>query len=461
LLRRRPRSVETDASWPSARAREQDVVQYYQYSAALGNANAAAAVGRLLHHGAKGMTRDHKAAFRYFAQAAAAGDADATAHLGHMHANGVGVRPCNETAMSLFKKAAEDGSAHARYGLGYMHLAGFGVERDVKKAAQYLTQAGEQGSSDANFLLGAMRARGVGGEKDAAKAVASFSVAAARGHVPATYNLAMMQLAGIGISPSCDAATTLLKSIAEKGPWVKDIENAHALYTKKNRRAALLLYSKAADLGIEAAMANAAHVLERAGEWYEEAGFDPETRLERALHYHRLAADQGNVRSLLRIGDAYWYGRGAKRDAKKAAAVYQQASAHRSAQAMFNLGSMHETGVGLPKDLHLAKRYYDMVLTTDPHAWAPAKMALWRLALRVAIEARGEKIDEIVGVLRRNKDLVVAGILLCALACVLTLRVAMGVATTRDRRERAGASAREAAAAGRDARLAPVVAPAE
>jgi SEL1 protein len=57
--------------------------------------------------------------------------------------------------------------------------------------------------------------------------------------------------------------------------------------------------------------------------------------------------------------------------------------------------------------------------------------------------------------------LVVAGILLCALACVLTLRVAMGVATTRDRRERAGASAREAAAAGRDARLAPVVAPAE
>ena len=48
--------------------------------------------------------------------------------------------------------------------------------------------------------------------------------------------------------------------------------------------------------------------------------------------------------------------------------MYLQASQHRSAQAMFNLGLMHEHGIGLPKDLHLAKRYYDMVLSTDPKA---------------------------------------------------------------------------------------------
>jgi SEL1 protein len=48
-------------------------------------------------------------------------------------------------------------------------------------------------------------------------------------------------------------------------------------------------------------------------------------------------------------------------DQSKSAAVYLQASQHRSAQAMFNLGLMHEHGIGLPKDLHLAKRYYDMV----------------------------------------------------------------------------------------------------
>ena len=31
-------------------------------------------------------------------------------------------------------------------------------------------------------------------------------------------------------------------------------------------------------------------------------------------------------------------------------------------QALFNLGLMHEYGAGLPADLHLAKRHYDLAL---------------------------------------------------------------------------------------------------
>jgi hypothetical protein len=46
------------------------------------------------------------------------GDGDAMSHLGHMHANGLGVKANNETALSLFKRAAEKGHAHAQYGLG-------------------------------------------------------------------------------------------------------------------------------------------------------------------------------------------------------------------------------------------------------------------------------------------------------------------------------------------------------
>ena len=48
---------------------------------------------------------------------------------------------------------------------------------------------------------------------------------------------------------------------------------------------------------------------------------------------------------------------------------------------MFNLGTMHEHGLGLPKDLHLAKRYYDMALSTDPKAYVPVKLALYKLQL--------------------------------------------------------------------------------
>ena len=47
-----------------------------------------------------------------------------------------------------------------------------------------------------------------------------------------------------------------------------------------------------------------------------------------------------------------------------------------NAQAMFNLGYMHEHGEGLPFDLHLAKRYYDQALETDRAAKFPVMLAL-------------------------------------------------------------------------------------
>ena len=151
-------------------------------------------------------------------------------------------------------------------------------------------------------------------------------------------------------------------------------------------------YMKAAETGVEVAQANAAYVLERGDAWYEGEDGD---RLRRMLHYHGLAADQGNVKSLLQIGDAYYYGKGVDApDKNKSAAVYLQASQHRSAQAMFNLGMMHEHGVGLPKDLHLAKRYYDMVLSTDPKATVPVRLALWKLAAHGWLLARGGPLLE-------------------------------------------------------------------
>jgi SEL1 protein len=101
----------------------------------------------------------------------------------------------------------------------------------------------------------------------------------------------------------------------------------------------------------------------------------------RALHYHRLAAAQGNVMSLLRIGDAYYYGRGTSVSLVKSVNAYRQASEQRNAHAMFNLAHMHEHGIGMQKDLHLAKRYYDMILTSAPDSAMVVKIALHKLAI--------------------------------------------------------------------------------
>jgi SEL1 protein len=64
---------------------------------------------------------------------------------------------------------------------------------------------------------------------------------------------------------------------------------------------------------------------------------------------------QGNVDALLQLGDAAWYGRGARRDWRRAARLYEAASRARTpaaqaqAQALFNLGFMHEFGAGRPQ----------------------------------------------------------------------------------------------------------------
>lgn len=261
--------------------------------------------------------------------------------------------------------------------------------------------------------------------------------------------------------------------------------------TPSTKKTGLVKYMKLAEAGLEVAQANAAFVLDGSGQgwWDKEVGDTgdgrddmdavadsstpktvdrdsagdgtrggpvrgitsqppvgtaatrrkkqpnpPLSRQQRALHYHRLAADQGNVFSLLKIGDAYWYGRGVNSDSlskqsrggassgdgsssgsarhetaavgnkNASAAVYLRASQLRSAQAMFNLGDMHERGVGLPKDLHLAKRYYDMALSTDPKAFVPVRLALLKLCLHTWVLEKGKEsvfVETVVDATRR------------------------------------------------------------
>ncbi len=48
---------------------------------------------------------------------------------------------------------------------------------------------------------------------------------------------------------------------------------------------------------------------------------------------------------------------------------------------MFNLGYMHELGHGMRRDIHLAKRFYDMAAETSADAKVPVALALAKLGL--------------------------------------------------------------------------------
>lgn len=59
---------------------------------------------------------------------------------------------------------------------------------------------------------------------------------------------------------------------------------------------------------------------------------------------------------------------------------------HHNAQAMFNMGYMHEQGLGMKRDWHLAKRCYDQAATTSVDAKVPVALALLKLSVMFQVE---------------------------------------------------------------------------
>eukprot|EP00887_Chlorella_sp_A99_P003160 scaffold9.g3160.t1 len=356
----------------AGRARPAGAVLHYQWFADFGNVEAARMVAHMMSHGAQ---RDYEGA------AAEAGDADAMAHLGHIYANGVAVRQDNTTAMGWFWKAAEAGEGKEGegghpsgfLGLGYVYMSGHGVARDYGKALKYFKEAvaagpgGWSGQGDAYYYLGLMHLKGWGTKQDL-------------GNLLASHSLAMLHLGGhttAGEGHPCRAAVFLLKKVAEKG-W-PSLQEGNEDWAAGDHEWALLNYLKAAELGQELGQSNAAWMLT------EGHGYEGPRAGQLALDMYKRAAEQGDKEALLRIGDGYWYGKGVDRDWRRAGQVgvgvgaappalnipspapnapappqlYVEAGNYRHAQALFNLGLMHQFGAGLPQDFPLAKRYYD------------------------------------------------------------------------------------------------------
>ncbi|CAI8593494.1 unnamed protein product [Vicia faba] len=143
-------------------------------------------------------------------------------------------------------------------------------------------------------------------------------------------------------------ATALYKLVAERGPWSSLSRWALEAYLKGDVGKAYMLYSRMAEMGYEVAQSNAAWILDKYGErsmCMGESGLC--TDAERHQRAHSLwwqASEQGNEHAALLIGDAYYYGMGTVRDYDRAAEAYMHAKSQSNAQAMFNLGYMHEHG---------------------------------------------------------------------------------------------------------------------
>ncbi|CAK9312112.1 unnamed protein product [Citrullus colocynthis] len=369
-----------------SRGEEDEDFQILEYQAQKGNAGAMYRIGLFYYFGLRGLRRDHAKALSWFSKAVEKGEPKSMELLGEIYARGAGVERDYSKALQWLTRASKQPSFTAYNGMGYLYVKGYGVEKNYTKAKEYFEKAAENDESGGHYNLGVMYLKGIGVKRDVKKACTHFIMAANAGQPKAFYQLAKMFHTGVGLKRNIPMASALYKLVAERGPWSSLSRWALESYLKSDIGKAFFLYARMAELGYEVAQSNAAWILDKYGEQsmcLGESGFC--TDAERHQRAHSLwwqASEQGNEHAALLIGDAYYYGRGTDVDYDRAAEAYMHAKSQLNAQAMFNLGYMHEHGLGLPFDLHLAKRYYDQALELDPAARLPVKLALVSLWLR-------------------------------------------------------------------------------
>lgn len=192
----------------------------------------------------------------------------------------------------------------------------------------------------------------------------------------------------------CHIAVAFYKRVSERGDWHQEVFwKAERAWTEGDEETALLGFWQMAERGYEVAQNNVAYMLDRDKRRLRlpKESLESKARDRLALTHWTRSAAQDNIDALVKMGDYYLSGLGSHSgdsQPEKAAACYQTASnMHISALSMWNLGWMHENGIGVSKDFHLAKRYYDLAFDTNTEATLPVTISLLKLYARSLWEA--------------------------------------------------------------------------
>lgn len=385
----------------------EDVLEYLHMQSSKGELKATFGLARLHYDGSRGLKRDLRLAKKYFLSIARLYWAEngkvlkdvpqsterfatrAAGYLGRMFLRGEGMEQSYSKARIWFTRAIANGDALSQYSLGLMHLDGLGVTQDVKKAAEYFAAAADQDLAVAETSLGILFLD----QGDTRTATQYFELAARNSHIEAFYYLAEMNNKAIGRDRSCGMAAMYYKIVAEKAEAVwAALSEANEAYEEGDNQKAIVRFLMAAEQGSENSQANVAWLLDHSKPrwspiaWISSLQQSAKAAMSDAavaLVYWTRSAKQNNFDSLVKMGDYYLAGFGTAVSPENAAACYQAAAETlQSAQAMWNLGWMHENGVGIDQDFHLAKRFYDQALETNKEAYLPVKLSLWKLRWR-------------------------------------------------------------------------------
>lgn len=313
--------------------------------------------------------------------------------LGHMYLRGEGTRQNYTEALKWHTKANNlASSSSVQVDLGLIYEFGLGLDAPAPHVAKLYYQKAETTSTLAKFHL----ARQYLAEGQIPKGFEAMQLAAYGGNDEALYHLSTLYERGIGGVKSCEDNVVSYKAFVERiEPVVSVLEWAFKqAFLAYDPDLALIGYAMAAEQGYEVAQSSVGFLLYAPVPISESLPVMPEKRFEAALTYYGRSSRQYNIDSTVFLGDLYYYGVRVPTedgfyseippDYKKAFHYYQEASNRHSKQGSFNIAYMYELGLGVPKDLHLAKRYYDLALLgRSSDLYLPVTSALLKLKVKM------------------------------------------------------------------------------
>eukprot|EP00178_Gracilaria_changii_P023203 TRINITY_DN701_c0_g1_i1.p1 TRINITY_DN701_c0_g1~~TRINITY_DN701_c0_g1_i1.p1 ORF type:complete len:721 (+),score=85.43 TRINITY_DN701_c0_g1_i1:5300-7462(+) len=350
----------------SLRQNGEAAVKLFRLAGLLGHSGAMSTAGALFLSGEASLSRDISRAVHHLRIASNAGQPDAHALLGFLHASGIadryGVVKSEAAALVHWEIAAGTGNVYAMTALGFRHLYGINLKRSCKMAAEYYRRAAHAIATDTrhsptpeNFLnskpplpegledLGRVRLNDGEGvlqpqASDESDIVQYYRHASKRGDLAAMTALgALHYYGGYGIDPDQRQARLVLQGAAEAGGG-----EAHAMLgymAMRNRRneSALWHFRNAAPLGNK--MGHYA-----LGMCYLYGLLGLGQNYERAAMHFELAAKEGHADSSFQLALLLWKGRGREKDIQAAFEQFQAAAKLGNIQAKFNLGTILLTG---------------------------------------------------------------------------------------------------------------------
>ncbi len=307
-------------------------------------------VGEMYRYGV-GTEKNEKKAFSYYEKAAALGDADGIVKVGRAWLNGIGVLTDYQKSLHFFEKAAEQDNSEAMILAAYQYENGKGVDVSFEKSLEWLTRA-ECGCR--------RRLEGELSEKDR-KYYESLleDVDHKRMHCESA---ACAELVGREDCPAeqRQKAFSQLSELAhEKGDWCAQV-NMGILYEEgtfvgQDERKALEYYLMAAENGSTGAMNNI-------GNFYLH-GKGVAKDYDKAFAWYQKAAElSGNAAAECSLGMCYQYGYGTKMDYEKARRFYELSAKQGLGLAYYRMGLLYEQGLGVAKDIRIAKQYFGEAL---------------------------------------------------------------------------------------------------